>query len=220
VCERIRRPCGKPYSPRVTAAGSHTPYALQKESCYVATDEQKTASMPGRYALALFELAKDQNQLAEVEQALTDFTALLDESPDLKRLVKSPVFSADEQIKALTGVLDAAGIGGLAGNFLKVIAKNRRLFAAPEMVSIFRDLTASDRGEVKAEVTSAAALDESQVEAIRDRIKQSVGRDVQLHTRVDPSLLGGLIVKVGSRMIDSSLRTKLTMLKTRMKEVG
>lgn len=186
----------------------------------MATDDPRTASMPGRYAAALFELAKDQNVVSDVERDLKSFTALLDESADLSRLVKSPVFSADDQLKALGAVIDATGIGGLAANFLKLITKNRRLFAAPEMISVFHDLAAQDRGEVKAAVTSAVALDEQQMTAIKEKIRASVGQDVQLETRVDPALLGGLIVKVGSRMIDSSLRTKLATLKTRMNEVG
>ncbi|MEO1720133.1 MAG: F0F1 ATP synthase subunit delta [Pseudomonadota bacterium] len=184
----------------------------------MATDDPQTASVPGRYAAALFDLAKDQNSVADVERDLGAFKTLLDESDDLKRLVRSPVFSADDQIKALSAVLEKAEIGGLSEKFLKLIAQNRRLFAVSDMISIFKRLAAADRGEVQAEVTSAAPLDDSQIAAIKEQIKASVGQDVQLDTSVDPSLLGGLIVKVGSRMIDSSLRTKLSMLKSRMKE--
>jgi len=185
----------------------------------VATEEPIMASVAGRYASALFELASEQKQLPDVEKNLAAFQTLIDSSPDLARLVRSPVFSADDQLKAIKAVLQKAGIGGLAGNFLQLIARNRRLFAVPDMIKSFRALTARARGEVLAEVTSAMALTEAQSNALKDTLRGSVGKDVQLVTKVDPSLLGGLVVKVGSRMIDSSLRTKLATLKTRMKEV-
>ena len=159
-------------------------------------------------------------KLAEVEKNLVHSRSLLDESPDLARLVRSPVFSAEEQAKAITAIADKARIGGLAGNFLQLIARNRRLFAAPDMIKAFRGLAARARGEVEAEVTSAVPLTEAQINALKDTLRADVGgKDVQLDTRVDPALLGGLVVKMGSRMIDSSLRTKLNSLKTRMKEV-
>ncbi|MEO1795088.1 MAG: F0F1 ATP synthase subunit delta, partial [Pseudomonadota bacterium] len=146
--------------------------------------------------------------------------SLIDDSDDLKRLVRSPVYSAEDQLRALSAVLDKAGLSSLAGNFLKLIARNRRLFAVEGMIKIFRDLAARDRGEVQADVTSATPLSDEQIESLKAKLKASIGQDVQLNTRVDPSVLGGLIVKVGSRMIDSSLRTKLATLKMRMKEVG
>ncbi|MEO0672517.1 MAG: F0F1 ATP synthase subunit delta [Pseudomonadota bacterium] len=176
--------------------------------------------MPGRYASALFELSKEQNQLEAVEADLVSFESLIDDSDDLKRLVRSPVYSAEDQLRALSAVLDKAGLSSLAGNFLKLIARNRRLFAVEGMIKIFRDLAARDRGEVQADVTSATPLSDEQIESLKAKLKASIGQDVQLNTRVDPSVLGGLIVKVGSRMIDSSLRTKLATLKMRMKEVG
>lgn len=174
--------------------------------------------MPGRYASALFELAKDQGQIAQVESNLAGFQTMLDESADLRRLVKSPLYKAEQQLAGLGPIMEQAGIGGLAGNFIRLIAKNRRLFAIDQMIAIFRQLAAADRGEVQADVTSAAPLSEEQVAALKSKLAASIGKDVQLNTRVDPSLLGGLIVKVGSRMIDSSLRTKLATLKMRMKE--
>lgn len=186
----------------------------------MATDDPKTASMPGRYASALFELAKEQNAIAQVEGDLDRFQAMLDESTDLKRLVESPVFKADEQSRALTAVLDQAGVSGLAGNFLRLIANNRRLFAVPQMIAVFRELASRDRGEVPAEVATAEPLTDAQVEALKERLRISIGKEVKLTTKVDPELLGGMVLKVGSRMIDSSLRTKLTTLKMRMKEVG
>jgi len=185
----------------------------------VASDEPIMASVAGRYASALFELASEERQLAEVEKRLLEFQALLDASPDLQRLIRSPVFSAEDQLRALSAVLDRAQIGGLAGNFFRLIAKNRRLFALPDMIKAFRALTARARGQVEAEVTSAFPLKDGQVEALKEALRASAGRDVQLNLKVDPALIGGLIVKLGNRMIDSSLRTKLSSLKVRLKGV-
>lgn len=186
----------------------------------VATEDQMMASVPGRYASALFELAQEQSQLQPVENDLNRIQAMLDESPDLLRMVRSPVFSADDQTKALDALLSKAGIGGLTLNFVKLIVRNRRLFAIPDMIKAFRTLAAGARGEVQADVASATALNDSQLQALKETLKASIGKDVQINASVDPSLLGGLVVKVGSRMIDSSLRTKLSTLKLRMKEVG
>lgn len=186
----------------------------------MATDEPIMAGVAGRYASALFELAEEQGQLAQVERDLTGFEQLLNESEDLRRLVRSPVFSSEEQGAAIAAVLGRAGIGGLAGNFIKLAARNRRLFAVPDMVRAFRAMCARARGEVEAEVASAFPLKDDQMQALKDALKTTVGKDVQVNLKVDPGLLGGLIVKIGSRMIDSSLRTKLNSLKIRMKEVG
>ncbi|MEQ1612842.1 MAG: F0F1 ATP synthase subunit delta [Hyphomicrobiaceae bacterium] len=186
----------------------------------MANDDPMMASVAGRYASALYDLATEQNQVKPVEQAITQIQSLLDSSDDLRNLVRSPVFSADEQGKALTAVMEKAGITGLTANFIKLIAKNRRLFVLPEMIKNYHALAARGRGEMQAEVTSAVALNEAQMQQLKDTLKASVGKDVSVTSRVDPGLLGGLIVKVGSRMIDSSLRTKLNSLKIAMKEVG
>lgn len=186
----------------------------------LATEDQMMASVPGRYASALFELAVEQSQLQPVENDLKVLRGLLDESADLRRMVRSPVFSAEDQAKALEAVLAKAGIDGLTMNFVKLITRNRRLFAVPEMITAFLTLAARSRGEVEADVTSATTLDDGQLQTLKEALKASIGQDVQINAKVDPSLLGGLIVKVGSRMIDSSLRTKLSTLKMRMKEVG
>ncbi|MFM1816654.1 MAG: hypothetical protein RLZ98_3349 [Pseudomonadota bacterium] len=185
----------------------------------VATDDPIMASVAGRYASALFDLATEQNQTVAVERDLTSFQALLEESEDLRRLVRSPVFSTDEQSKAIAAIVDKAGAGELTSNFLRLIARNRRLFALPDMIRAYRSMAARARGEVDADVASAVPLTEQQLIQLTDTLKAAVGKDVKIHTRVDPSLLGGLVVKVGSRMIDSSLATKLNSLKTRMKEV-
>jgi F-type H+-transporting ATPase subunit delta len=145
---------------------------------------------------------------------------MIDESEDLRRLVRSPVFSAEEQIKGLAAVLGKAGVSQLTQNFFKLTARNRRLFAVSDMGKAFIALVARERGEVTAEVTSAHALTDAQVQVLKDTLRSSAGKNVRLQTRVDGSLLGGLIVKIGSRMIDSSLRTKLNSLKVAMKGIG
>jgi F-type H+-transporting ATPase subunit delta len=183
----------------------------------VATDDTIVEGVAGRYAAALFGLAKDNSKIAEVEADLVTFQKMLDESRDLTALVRSPVISANDQARALGAVLDRAGVTGLAANFLRLIAKNRRLFVVADVIKAFRAQAAKARGEVSAEVTSAVALNDAQTSALRDTLKASVGKNVTLNARVDPSLLGGLVVKVGSRMIDSSLRTKLNNLKVAMK---
>jgi F-type H+-transporting ATPase subunit delta len=186
----------------------------------VSTDEPMMASMAGRYAAALFELAKDEKQLPQVEADLKSFQAMLDESGDLRRLVRSPVISADDQARALAAVLGKAGFSGLTANFFRLIARNRRLFAAGDMIRGFRALLARERGEISADVASAHALSPEQLNALKDVLRVQMGKDVQVATRVDPNLLGGLVVKVGSRMIDSSLRTKLDNLRVAMKGIG
>jgi F-type H+-transporting ATPase subunit delta len=186
----------------------------------VATDEPMMASMAGRYAAALFELAKEERQLPQVDADLKGFQAMLDASEDLRRLVRSPVISAEDQGKALSAILGRAGISGLTANFFRLIARNRRLFAAADMIRDFRALLARERGEVTAEVASAHALTPAQMQALKDALRVQVGKDVQINTRVDPNLLGGLVVKMGSKMIDSSLRTKLDNLKVAMKGIG
>ena len=183
----------------------------------MSTDEPMMASMAGRYAAALFEIAKDDKQFAQVERDVKAFQNMLDSSEDLRRLVRSPVISAENQATALTALLQKAEISGLTANFLRVIARNRRLFAVADMLKNFRALLARERGEVNADVASAHSLSTEQMNALKDTLKAQVGKDVQINTRVDPNLLGGLVVKVGSRMIDSSLRTKLNNLKVAMK---
>ena len=173
-----------------------------------------------RYARALFDLALSEKKLGAVEKDLGRFDQLLKGSEDLSRLVRSPVFSADDQYNAVEGLLKKAKISGLVGNFVKVIAKNRRLFVMPEMLSAFRQLVADHKGEANAEVTVAKALTAAQTKELKAALKSVVGKDVAIDATVDPSLLGGMIVKIGSRQIDTSLRTKLSSLKLALKEVG
>lgn len=186
----------------------------------MATNDIIVEGVAGRYAAALFELAKESSKITEVEADLNKFQSLLDMSEDLVRMVRSPVIASEDQVKAMDAILAKAGIGGLAGNFFKLIASNRRLFAAQDIIKSFRAIAAKERGEVTAEVTSASALNDAQTSELKQALKASVGKDVTLSARVDPTLLGGLIVKVGSRMIDSSLRTKLQNLKVQLGGTG
>jgi len=156
-------------------------------------------------------------RLADV---LDQIDRLLNASPDLARMIKSPVLARDEQAKAMKAVLDKAKIGGLAANFVGIAAANRRLFLIPAVIQQFRHLVSAHKGEVSAEVVSAKALTAPQLDGIRARLAKVVGREVRLSTRVDPNILGGLVIRVGSRMVDSSLRTKLNNLRNAMKEVA
>jgi F-type H+-transporting ATPase subunit delta len=185
----------------------------------VANDDPMMASVAGRYASALYDLATEQNQVKPVEQAMKQLQSLLDISSDLLSMVRSPVISAEEQGTALAAVMEKAGVGGLAANFVKLIAKNRRLFAIADMIKNYHTLVARGRGEMgRGDLGRRARRRAAQ--HLKDTLKASVGKDVSVTSRVDQGLLGGLIVKVGSRMIDSSLRTKLNNLKIAMKEVG
>lgn len=178
------------------------------------------SGMAGRYATALFELALEANAVDTVRSDLARFDALASDNADLTRLIRSPVFSADEQTSALTAVLDKAGIGGIAAQFLKVVASNRRLFAVHDMVKAFNQLVAHHKGEVTAQVTLAEQPSDAHLAAIKDTLKAVTKKDVQVEVNVDPAIIGGLIVKLGSRMVDSSLRTKLNAIKHAMKEVS
>jgi F-type H+-transporting ATPase subunit delta len=186
----------------------------------VAGSSQSVSGVAERYASSLFDLALEENVVADVATALDNFEGLVNGSEDLARLVKSPVFTASEQLGAVSAILDKAGITGLAANFIRVTASNRRLFAVPGMIKSFREIYARHRGEASAEVTSAHALTAAQETELKAALKGVTGKDVTINVTVDPSILGGLIVQVGSRQIDSSLRTKLSTLKLSLKEVG
>lgn len=173
-----------------------------------------------RYAGSLYELAAESKAVAKVEEDLSRFEALLSGSDDLKRLIESPVFSAEDQLKAISAVADKAGIGGLTGNFLRVVARNRRLFAIPGIIRAFRRIAAEARGEVEAQVVCAHALTAAQQTELKAALKAVAGKDVAIALTVDSSLLGGLVVRMGSRQIDTSLKTKLASLKLALKEVG
>lgn len=175
--------------------------------------------MAGRYANALFELTLENKAIDAVKGDLEKFDAAVAENPDLNRLVRSPVFGADEQLKALSAILDKGGIKGLAANFLRLITTNRRLFAVRDMIRAFRALVARHRREVTADVTVAEPLNDANLDALKGALKSITGgKDIDLNVKVEPAIIGGLVVKVGSRMVDSSLRTKLNAIKFAMKE--
>jgi F-type H+-transporting ATPase subunit delta len=186
----------------------------------VAGENPSVSGVSGRYATALFELARDERSIDEVKADLDRFDAMLAESADLKRLVRSPVFSADAQAKALAAVLDKAGISGISANFLEVLTANRRLFAVGDVVRAFRTLVAKFKDEVTADVTVAEKLSDRNLDALKGALNSVTGKDVALNVNIDPSIIGGLVVKLGSRMVDGSLRTKLNSIKHAMKEAG
>jgi F-type H+-transporting ATPase subunit delta len=186
----------------------------------VAQSSSPVSGVADRYAASLHDLAVQAGSVAQVEADLGRFEDLLAGSDDLSRMIRSPVFSADEQFKAVSAIVERAGITGLVGNFLKVVARNRRLFAVPAMITAFRRIAAEGRGEVAAEVTSAHALTPAQETELKAALKSVAGKDVSITVSVDPALLGGLVVRLGSRQIDTSLRTKLNSLKLALKEVG
>ncbi|MCX7305734.1 MAG: F0F1 ATP synthase subunit delta [Hyphomicrobiales bacterium] len=186
----------------------------------MAQSSSPVSGIAERYAGSLYELAFQTGAVEQAETDLARFEGMLAESADLERMIKSPVFSAEEQLKAVAAIADKAGIAGLVGNFLRVVAQNRRLFAIPAMIKAFRAIAADARGEVAAEVTSAHPLSASQHDELKAALKSVTGKDVAIAATVDPSLLGGLVVKIGSRQIDTSLKTKLNSLKLALKEVG
>ena len=187
----------------------------------MAGEDSIVSGMAGRYALALFQLARDQKVIDKVVADMKQFKGLLAESRDLTHLVRSPVFTAEAQTKALGAVLDKAGIAGLSANFLKLVASKRRLFAVSEMITGFEKLVDNEKGVTRAEVTVAGALNDTHTAALKAALAEvSGGKSVEVEIKVDPAIIGGLVVKLGSRMVDSSLRTKLNSIRTRMKEAG
>jgi F-type H+-transporting ATPase subunit delta len=186
----------------------------------VAAKDQAISGVPGRYAAALFDLASDEKAIDQVGADLTSMQNMLKASPDLQRLVRSPVFAAEDQQDALEAICARAGISGLAYNFVRLLARNRRLAALEPAIQGYLTLVALSRGEVAAEVTSAEKLSDKHVKNLKEALKATIGRDVQLTAKVDKSILGGLIVRIGSRMMDNSLRTKLQNLKIVMKGTG
>ncbi|MEX6632825.1 F0F1 ATP synthase subunit delta [Hyphococcus lacteus] len=176
------------------------------------------SGVAGRYANALFDLATEAGAVEAVEKELNSLQADINASADLDAFLRSPVYGVAEQLDAVTALTEKAGYSALTANFLKLIAKNGRLPALTDMIRAFAALSASARGEVSADAVTAAPMNDEQIKALRLEIERMVGKAVNLETRVDPELLGGLVVKVGSQMVDASLRTKLNRLKTVMKE--
>jgi F-type H+-transporting ATPase subunit delta len=175
------------------------------------------ASLAGRYALALFGLARDQKQLESVGTSLAAVSAALDQSDDFRELTTSPLVGRDEAMRAVAAAAEAMRLDPLTASFLGVLAQNRRLSRLGNVIRAFDTLAARHRGEINAEVTSAYPLDDDQVDAIRQNLRTRMGRDIAVEMNVDPVILGGLVVKIGSQMIDGSIRTKLNTLAQAMK---
>lgn len=184
----------------------------------MAQSSSPVSGVAMRYAGSLFELAVEQKALVQVEKDLGSIGSMIAGSADLKRAIASPVFSAIEQQGAMKALATKAKVSGIVANFLRLTAKNRRLSALPQMISAFTSLAATHRGEASADVTSAHPLSDTQKRELAATLKGVAGKDVSLNVSVDPTLLGGLIVKIGSRQIDTSLRTKLNSLKNNLKE--
>ncbi len=183
-------------------------------------DGVRVSGVAARYASAFYDLADDTGALDAVAGELATLQKMIDDSDDFQRFIKSPVISRGAQSKAIAAIADKAQFSPLSHKFLGLLAANRRLFALPGIIAGFRAILADRRGQATARVTSAAPLSESQTAALIEALKKAVGRNVDVVSHVDPSILGGLIVKVGSRMVDSSLKSKLQRLKLAMKGVG
>jgi F-type H+-transporting ATPase subunit delta len=187
----------------------------------LAAQETRVSGMAGRYAQALFALCQETRATEQAADDLAAFAELVRSSADLQRFVKSPVVSAEEQVKALDALLSRAEINGIAAKFIKLVAAKRRLFAIFDMIRDFNSLNDARKGVTRAEVTAAEALKPEHVEALRTALADiSGGGEVEIAVKVDPAIIGGLIVKLGSRMVDSSLKTKLNSIRARMKEAG
>lgn len=183
----------------------------------LASEGTGVSGLAERYAAALFELADERHALDQVAGDLRELRAMLHDSGDLERLLRSPVLSRDEQGRAIAAVAEKAGLSPLTRDFLGVVAQNRRLFAAPAMIDAYLKKLAERHGEVTAEVTVAQPLDAARQAALTEQLRRAVGARVAIDLRVDPGLLGGMIVKVGSRMIDASLKSRLQRLRLAMK---
>ena len=186
----------------------------------MSAESSIVSGVAGRYATALFELAEEAKALDSVAKDLADLDAMIAESDDLKNLIRSPVIDRDDQAKGMAAIAEKAGLGDLTRKFIATVTQNRRLNQISGITAAFRKLLAAHRGEVTAEVASARPLTDEQLEALKDELKRATRREVDVNARVDESLLGGLVVKLGSRMIDSSLRTKLNSLTQVMKGIG
>ena len=180
-------------------------------------EHQAHGGVAERYATALFELASEQNSVEAISRDFAELKTLLAQSPELARLVKAPVFSAEEQKLGMDAVLRRMEAAGLTTRFVLTLATKRRLFALNEIIDAYERLIADEKGEIKADVTAARPLSDTETEDLKRVLREKLGREARLSTKVDPALLGGLVVKVGSRMIDSSLRTKLEGLRTAMR---
>lgn len=186
----------------------------------MASETTAATGLAGRYATALFELAEEAKELDRMAEDLRTLRAMIDASEDLNRMIRSPVIARDEQAAAMDKILEAAEASSMTRRFVGVVAANRRLFALSDMIESFLELLARHRGEVAAEVTSAVALSERQLGDLSAALKRVLGGAINVETKIDPSLIGGLVVKVGSRMVDTSLNTKLQQLRLAIRGAG
>ena len=186
----------------------------------MANSVSMSQSIAGRYAQAVFDIVKDDGGLDDLARQTDDLIAALDDSDDLRNLIASPIYTRDQQSRAIAALADKMGLSKTLSNTLKLMAQNRRLFVLPQLLGQLQRLIAIERGEVTADVTSAVALSDDQQKRLRDTLAEKSGKTVKLNTRVDESLIGGMIVKLGSQMVDSSVRSKLASLQNAMKEVG
>jgi F-type H+-transporting ATPase subunit delta len=172
-----------------------------------------------RYASALFELAREANAVDAISGELSRFSQMIEGSEDLRRLIRNPVFTAEEQSGAIGAILDKAGLSGLGANFIRLVASKRRLFALPDMIRSYQELVSDSKGIVRAQVVLAEEPSDKVMSEIKAALRDVAKADVDLDVKIDPSLIGGLIVKMGSRMVDASVRTKLNSIRLAMKEV-
>ncbi|MDP5306444.1 F0F1 ATP synthase subunit delta [Paracoccus spongiarum] len=186
----------------------------------MANSVSMSHSIAGRYAQAVFDIVKEQGGLEALARETGDLGAALADSAELRDLISSPLYSRDQQSRAIGALGEKMGLSATLANTMQLMARNRRLFVLPQLVRQLQALIAEERGEVTAEVTSAIALTDDQQARLRDTLAQKSGKTVKLNTRVDEGLIGGMIVKLGSQMIDSSIRSKLASLQNTMKEVG
>ncbi len=186
----------------------------------MSASSSASANIARPYAVALFDLASSGKNVAAVEKSLDEIGVMIGQSDEFSNFLKSPVISLDEKIGAIDAIVARAALPKIVANLVRLVAKNGRLFVLPAIILAFRELAAARRGEVRAEVTSAAALSKTQLFALGAALKKQLGKSVTLSANVDPSLIGGLVVKVGSKMVDTSIKTKLTAMKIAMKEVG
>ena len=186
----------------------------------MASETTGVSGLAERYAAALFDLADERRILDEGATNLRELRAMLHASGDFQRLIRSPVLSRDEQAKVIGMVAERAGLSPLVRDFLAVVARNRRLFAVPAMIEAFLAKLAARRGEVTAEVFAAQPLSEAQLGALNEQLRRSIDSRVSVDVRVDPGLIGGLVVKLGSRMVDGSIKSKLQRLQLAMKSIA
>lgn len=186
----------------------------------VANSASISANIAGRYAQAVFDIAKESGDLDTLSAQVDDLARALDDSADLRAMIGSPVLSRDAQGQAIAAIAGKMGLSQVLANTLALMAQNRRLFTLPQLVAKLRGLIADERGEVTADVTSAVELTADQKQRLTNTLAGKSGKTVKLNTRVDDSLIGGMIVKMGSQMIDSSIRSRLASLQNAMKEVG